>query len=492
MTYTFSGGIHIKGMKSTAKMKAVEFLDVPSVAIPMSQHIGAPCKVLVSVGDHVDIGQCIGDGTGLCAPVHASVSGKVLAIERRQLSSGAMVEHVVIENDGQNSVCADIKGVDKPLTELGFDEIVEKVRAAGIVGMGGAAFPAHKKLRSAKGKAKRLIINCAECEPYITANHRLMLEEPEAIIKGTKILIHALGLRGAVIAIEQNKANAARALQSKINDKRLIGIKMLETKYPQGDERQIIYALYGKEVPAGKLPTDVGFVLFNAETVANIYRALSSGMPSVYKRVTVDGNCIKKPCNLIVPVGTSFSDIAEHCGGTKKKFARLIVGGPMMGQAQWSLDSSVTKSTGALLFLSAGDEKSGNCIRCGRCMQVCQMRLVPALLAANSRKGLYENCASLGALNCVECGCCTYICPGKVPIVQYIRDAKSAIREASARLKKASAPKEEKAAESFTTVEEAAVEETKAEAVAEQPMEEASLFSLETISEETKGADDTK
>ncbi len=400
----------------------------------MSQHIGAPCKVLVSVGQHVDVGQCIGDNPdALCCPVHASVSGTVVAIERRQIANGSMVEHVVIENDMQNTVSADIRGVDKALLDLSTEEIIEKIRAAGIVGMGGAAFPAYAKLQSAQGKVKRLIINCAECEPYITSNHRLLLEQPEAVIKGAKILIHALGLRQAVIAIEDNKANAAHALQQHITDKRLIGIKMLATKYPQGDERQIIYALYGKEIPAGKLPVDVGCVLFNAETVANIYRALTSGMPTVHKRLTVDGNAIKRPHNLIVPVGTSYADIATFCGGTKKKFARLISGGPMMGQAQWSLDSVVTKSTGALLFMNADEEKEGNCIRCGKCMTVCQMRLVPSLLAANSRKGLYENCEALGVRNCVECGCCTYICPGRVPIVQYIRNAKAAINDAKKR-----------------------------------------------------------
>ncbi len=437
VTYTFSGGIHIKEMKNTAKMKTVEFLDVQKVAIPMSQHIGAPCKVLVSVGDHVDIGQCIGDNPdALCCPVHASVSGTVTAIERRQLSNGKMVDHVVIENDGEGTFAPDMEGVDKPLLELTAEEIVERIRNAGIVGMGGAAFPTYEKIRSAKGKAKRLIINCAECEPYITANHRLLLEQPEAVIKGIKILIHALGLRNAVIALEDNKANAAKVLDKYITDKRLISVKMLETKYPQGDERQIIYALYGKEIPAGGLPVDVGCVLFNAETVANIYRALSSGLPAVYKRVTVDGNAIKRPQNIIVPVGTSYADIAAFCGGTKKKFARLISGGPMMGQAQWSLEGVVTKSTGALLFMTEDKEKMGSCIRCGRCMKVCQMRLVPSLLAANSRKELYENCESLGALNCVECGCCTYVCPGRVPIVQYIRNAKSAINEARSRAKK--------------------------------------------------------
>ncbi len=425
---TFEGGIHIKGCKHTAGIKTVDLFDVKRVAIPLVQHIGAPCKATVTVGDYVKVGRCIGENEqSLCCPVHASVSGKVVALENRVAANGSRVTHIVIENDGKYSVAEEIKGTDKELTELTADEIIEAVRKGGIVGMGGAAFPTYQKIRSALGKAKNLIINCAECEPYITSNHRLLLEQPETVVKGIKILIHALGLRRAVIAIEDNKQDAVAALRRVINDKALIGIKVLETKYPQGDERQIINAIYGKELPAGKLPADIGCVIFNAETVAAIYRVLSSGMPVVYKRVTVDGDSIKKPMNLQVPVGTSFAEIAEFCGGTKKRFSRLVVGGPMMGVAQWSLDSVVTKSTNALLFLSDGDERTGQCIRCGKCISVCQMRLMPTLLAAYSEKELYDECARLNVKSCVECGCCTYICPAKLPIVQYIRNAKTVL-----------------------------------------------------------------
>lgn len=435
MKYTFLGGIHLDEHKSTSGMRAVPFTEPKQVAIPMSQHIGAPCQPLVKVGDTVTVGQCIGDNkNALCCPVHASVSGKVIALEERIAYNGNKVVHAVLENDFNYTPCPDLSPVTVPLEQLTADEIISRVRDAGIVGMGGAAFPTYAKIQSALGKVKHLIINCAECEPYITANHRLMLEQPEAVIKGIKILIHALGVRKAVIAIEDNKEDVIRLFEKKIEDKALIDIKVLKTKYPQGDERQIIYALYGKEIPTGKLPADVGCVLFNPETAVSVYRALSSGMPVVQKRVTVDGDAIKKPSNLIVPVGTSFSDVAEVCGGTKKRFSRLISGGPMMGQAQWSLDSVVTKSTGALLFFGPMKEEIGQCIRCGRCVRACQMHLMPALLAANSEKGLYEECEKLGALSCVECGCCTYVCPGKVPIVQHIRNAKGAINEHKRRL----------------------------------------------------------
>ncbi len=430
MAYTFLGGIHLDERKNTAAMPAELYADPKQVAIPMLQHIGAPCKPLVSVGDTVTVGQCIGENNdALCCSVHASVSGKVLALEERRGITGAAITHVVIENDFNYTPCPDLQGVQTALEDMSTEDVVARLRSAGIVGMGGATFPAYAKLQSAIGKVKHLIINCAECEPYITANHRLMLEEPDTVINGIKILIHALGLRRAVIAIEDNKPDVIELFNKKITDKALISVKVLKTKYPQGDERQIIYALYGKEIPAGKLPADVGCVLFNPETVACIYRAFSTGMPVVQKRVTVDGDAIKKPRNLIVPIGTSFADIAEACGGTKKKFARLINGGPMMGQAQWSLNYSVTKGTGALLFLSDMKEEIGQCIRCGKCVRACQMHLMPALLAAYSEKEKYEECENLGVLSCVECGCCTYVCPGKVPIVQYIRNAKGAINE---------------------------------------------------------------
>lgn len=431
MELTFRGGVRMDEHKNTSSVAAVPFAEPKQVAIAMQQHIGAPCIPTVSVGDHVDIGQCVGDNpNALCCPVHASVSGKVTAVEKRVSASGAPVTHVVIENDGLYTVTPELDPVTGDLQKLTPEDIIGRVRKAGIVGMGGAAFPSYAKISSSIGKAKRLIINCAECEPYITANHRLMLEHTEDVLRGVKVLIYALGVRKAVIAVEDNKPDVIKLLNSVIDDKALIDVKALKTKYPQGDERQIVYALYGKEIPTGKLPADVGCVLFNPETAFSVYRSLSTGMPVIHKRITVDGDAIKKPCNLVVPVGTSAAEIAEFCGGVKKKLARVISGGPMMGQALCDLNCCVVKGTGALLFLSDEKEQPYACIRCGKCVRACPMHLLPVELAAYAEKRDYSACEKLNALSCVECGSCAYVCPGKVPIVQFIRDAKAAIKDA--------------------------------------------------------------
>ena len=427
MAYTFSGGIHLKENKNTKSSPAREFLEPPHVAIAMKQHTGLPCLPLVAAGERVCVGQPVGDNReGLCCPVHASVSGTVKALETMFSLNGERVVHAVIENDFKNELWTELRGETRPLETLAPAEIIARIRDAGIVGMGGGAYPAYAKLKSALGKARNLIINCAECEPYLTAGHRLLLERPEDVIKGIKILIHTLGLRKAVIAIEENKPDAVRALDAAISDKALIEIKIMKTKYPQGDERQIIRALFDREIPAGKTPAETGFAVFNPETALNIYQALATGLPSVYKRLTVDGNAVKKPGNLIVPVGTPFSEIARLCGGLKKRFRRLIVGGPMMGQAAWSLNGCVVKGTGGLLFLGGETEPNGACIRCGRCISACPARLMPSLLAAHAEKGGFEECKRLGLSRCVECGCCSYVCPGRVPLVQHIRNAKAA------------------------------------------------------------------
>ena len=431
MVKTFKGGLHVDAAKNTSNSPIETFPAPATVAIPLQQHIGAPAQPLVKKGDPVAVGQTIGRfDAGLSCPVHASVSGTVKDIEMRPAANGVgKTAFVVIENDGLNTLSDEVGPYDGDPFTADAETIIERVKNAGISGMGGAAFPTYAKIQSGIGKAKQVIINCAECEPYITANHRLMLEEPERITGGAKILARALGVEKIIFAIEDNKPDAAETLEKATQGETGTEVVRLKTKYPQGDERQLIFAIDGVELPAGKLPADVGSVIFNAETAAHVHSAMTTGMPLVSRVVTVDGDAIERSANLRVPIGTSYADIFEYLGGTKESFTRLINGGPMMGQAQWSLAGVVTKSTSALLVLS--DEKqpeAPSCIHCGRCVSVCPMHLMPSYLAAFSKAEDEENAEKYGILSCVECGCCTYICPARVPIVQHIRNTKASIQ----------------------------------------------------------------
>ena len=450
MAYTFSGGIHVEEFKNTKKCR-IEALPPPSsVSISLAQHIGAPAEACVSVGDTVGIGQKIGDLPEgmLGCPVHASVSGRVKSITKKVQSSGAAAECVEIENDFLDTVSQDVRPMEKKLADVTTDEIVSVVREAGIVGMGGAAFPTWAKIKSAIGKVDRIIVNGAECEPFITANHRLMLERPASLINGVKILLKALGVRTAYIAVEDNKPDVIEKLEELVAQSSMISVRVVKTKYPQGDERQLVYALTGREIPAGKLPADVGCVVFNAETCAAIYRAFADGMPSVSRIVTVDGDCVRHPKNLLVPIGTSVRELIEFCGGLTREPSRLINGGPMMGTAQWDTEMPVTKSTSAVLLFSDrfGRKKaaSASCIRCGRCIANCPMRLMPMYIAQFSKIGDMKRAEEYGAMSCVECGSCSYNCPGGVEIVQYIRVAKAAIKTERARAAADAAKREDR------------------------------------------------
>lgn len=440
LAYTFQGGIHVEEYKNTRRCR-IETLPPPkTVSIPLSQHIGSPAVPCVVKGDHVMIGQKIGDinPESLGCPVHASVSGTVVDIVRKTIPTGAVVEHIVIENDMQNTVSDECIPISKRLADVTTDEIIDVVRNAGISGMGGAAFPTYAKIKSSLGKVDRIIINCAECEPFITANHRLLLEQPASVINGIKILIKALGVRTAYIAIEDNKLDAANKLEELLAGSKMISVKVMKTKYPQGDERQLIYALTGREIPTGKLPSDVGCVIFNAETCSAIYKAFANGIPLVSRIVTVDGDCVKRPKNLLVPIGTSVTDIIEYCGGLVRQPKKLISGGPMMGTAQWDTEMPVTKATSAILLFSDNFGKKNvpvqTCIRCGKCVANCPMHLMPIYIAQFSQKGELAKCEKYGAMSCVECGSCSYNCPGGVEIVQYIRAAKSEIKAEKVRL----------------------------------------------------------
>ncbi len=387
----------------------------------------------VKKGDRVLKGQVIGEVKGgLGCPVHASVSGTVLSVSAVNNAKAEPVKTVIIENDGLDELCPEILPFEQKLSEATTEDIIEMVRSAGIAGMGGATFPTYAKIASAVDRVEHLIVNCAECEPFITANHRLMLERPGDIVNGVKILMKALGLRESFIAVENNKMDAVDRLEEKIARSKKIKIRVMKTKYPQGDERQLIYAITGQELKAGKLPADVGCVIFNAETCAAIYRAFSTGMPLIERIVTVDGDCIQKPKNILAPIGASYRDLIDFCGGLKKPPKKLINGGPMMGVAQWNIDGPVTKGTSAILALSeqmcSRDNESFACIRCGRCVQNCPMHLMPNYLALFSQNGRYSEAGRYNLMSCVECGTCSYNCPGHVPIVQYIRAAKGRLR----------------------------------------------------------------
>lgn len=445
MAYTFRGGIHVEEYKNTRRCR-IEALPAPEiVTIPLSQHIGAPAAALVKKGDSVTVGQKIGEVSGgLGCPVHSSISGTVTDIVKKNAQSGFPVEYVVIQNDFKDTVCPDIHPVSKKLTEVTTEEVIEIVREAGISGMGGAAFPTYAKIQSALGKVDKLIVNCAECEPFITANHRLLLEQPASVINGVKILLKALGVRTAYLAVEDNKTDAIEKLEEMTEGSKMISVKVMKTKYPQGDERQLVYALTGVEIPAGKLPADVGCVIFNAETCAAVYRAFAFGMPLISRIVTVDGDCVKRPRNILAPIGTRVTDLVEFCGGLVREPRKIINGGPMMGAAQWDTEMPVTKSTSAVLLFSEGfgrkSVETQSCIRCGKCIRNCPMHLMPMYIAQFSKLHDLKRAEEYGAMNCVECGSCSYNCPGGVEIVQHIRVAKAAIKAEKTRLASLSKP----------------------------------------------------
>ncbi len=430
---TFKGGVHPPDNKALAAGAAIKDAQPPKQAvIPLSQHIGAPCNCVVEVGQEVKKGQLIGEPTAfVSAPVHASVSGKVVALTQVPNAMGRMVQAVVVENDGKEEWT---QLQDNPdYMSLSPDELKEKIKNAGIVGMGGATFPTHVKLSPPKEKPiDVVIINGAECEPYLTADHRLMVERPEEVIEGLKILMKILGVSKGYVGIENNKPDAIEKMTEAASREPNIEVKALEVKYPQGAEKMLIKAIVDREVPAGGLPMDVGVVVQNVGTAVAIYEACRYGKPLIERVVTVTGRGVKQPGNLMARIGTPIGQLIEECGGFTDNPKKVILGGPMMGFAQFSLDVPVTKGTSGVLVLSeqeyVSSEKYGPCIRCGRCVDACPMGLMPLMLSLLSEKGHYEDTKDYNIMDCFECGTCTYVCPAKRPIVQHIRLAKSLIK----------------------------------------------------------------
>ena len=436
MKRLFFGGIHPQYQKEMSTGITDFHTIVPKqVVIPMQQHIGAPCQPRVAVGDRVLRYQKIGDGEGLCVPVHASVSGTVVAIEPRPHTSGRQVLSVVIENDLRDEAVP-TAGCEKPIAEMDNDEILHTIREAGIVGMGGAAFPGNVKALSAMGHVDTLIANACECEPYITADDSLLRTNPEQVLQGMQILRHILNPERLVLAVEDNKAEAIKKVQSLLPEFPGIELAVLPTQYPQGAEKQLIQALTGREVPGGQLPVSVGCAVFNVSTFAAVYRAVRLGTPLTERIVTISGEAIASPQNFIVRIGTPFHDLIEVAGGLNDKTERVISGGPMMGVAQRDLSVPVIKATNSILCLLRdrnGAAENPVCLRCGKCVAVCPMRLQPLYMYRYQKAGNVAELKRLNLMDCIECGSCAFTCPGKLPLVERFRKGKQMIREASAK-----------------------------------------------------------
>ncbi len=449
MAQAFFGGVHPHDMKAATNEKAIEQLPAPAqVVIPMSQHFGAPCTPLVKAGDHVKVGQKIGEFRGLGAPIHSSVSGTVKAVEPRPYSMGGNIMSVVIDNDCQDEVSEEVQAPANP-DALSVDEMVEIVKNAGIVGMGGATFPTHVKISGGIGKVDTVIINGAECEPYITGDHRAMLERSEEIIGGATYLAKMFGVEKVVIGVEVNKQNGIDQLNKTIAEKHApVVVEGLRCRYPQGGEKQLCQAITGKQVPPGGLPSNIGCAVFNINTTCAIYKAITTGMPVVKKVVTVSGSGVVEPKNVEVIIGTPIQELLDFCGGFTEEPGKVLYGGPMMGMAQYTADIPVAKGTGCMLAFCEKEEQTvehPQCIRCGKCVGVCPMHLEPLFLYQYASKGLVDELNDAHIMDCMECGACAYTCPARLHLTHMFKTGKQLVKDAAAKAKAAAEAK--KAAE---------------------------------------------
>ena len=419
MKTTFSGGIHPAYNKELTADQAIVDMPLPKrVRLLCKQHLGAPCKPLVAKGDVVTVGQKIADTDAfVSAPIIASVSGEVAAVD---------AQGIEIITDEEKSC---FQGAPKKYSSS--EELRQIIREAGIVGLGGATFPTHVKLSPPQGKEiHTLILNGAECEPFLSTDHRVMVEMGAELVAGMKLLMQACGATAAVIGIEKNKPEAIAKLTELCQDLDNVQVIGLPVVYPQGGERQLIKSLTGKEVPVGGLPLDLGIVVSNVATAVAVYQAVALGQPLIDRVVTVSGKGIVRPGNIRVRLGTSLGDLIEFCGGMTADAVKVVNGGPMMGKAVSSLDLPVTKGTsGILVFTDAEvriyEEKT--CIRCASCVDACPMKLLPNYLGLYSRKSMYNDAEQINLFNCIECGCCSYVCPARIPLVHYIQKAKNEI-----------------------------------------------------------------
>lgn len=436
---SFKGGIHPPhAKKQTEKLPVVNAVEPTVVTIPLRQHIGAPCEPIVAKGDQVKVGQKIGEATAFVStPVHSSVSGTVKEVAVKSVLGGREL-CVVIESDGLNTLHEDVKPKGD-INSLSGKEILGIIKDLGIVGMGGAGFPTHVKLSPPPEKnIDVVILNGAECEPYLTADHRLMLESPEDIIYGLKAIMKVLDVKEGYIGIESNKPDAIAKMQEVLGSDSTIKVVGLHTKYPQGAEKQLIYACTKREVPSGGLPMDAGAVVNNVATAAAVAEAIQKGMPLVERICTITGGAINKPQNMKIKVGTQLSEIVEQCDGFKGTPGKVILGGPMMGLATDTIEIPSTKTTSGILCFDQEESKLPepvNCIKCGKCVSICPAFIQPVLISAHALKGDYDKAESYRALDCIECGSCSFVCPSKRPLLHSIRVAK---REIIAKKRKSS------------------------------------------------------
>lgn len=429
---TFRGGIHPYEGKELSKDHPIEkYLPKGDLVYPLSQHIGAPSVPCVKKGDTVLAGQKIADAGGFVSvPLHASVSGTVKGIEKRLNATGSMVDCIVIENDQQYQ---ETEFQEARLEDLTKEEILNRIKEGGVVGMGGAGFPTHVKLAPKDpSKIEYILVNGAECEPYITSDYRRMIEEPEKVVKGLQVILTLFDSAKGYICIEDNKPDCIAKMKELVKDIDRIEVKEMMTKYPQGGERTLIYAATGREINSSMLPADVGCVVDNVETVISVYKAVILGRPVNSRVVTVTGDGIKEPKNLLVLAGTDMSELVDAAGGLKGKIAKTISGGPMMGFALYDLHVPCTKTTSAFLFLehdavSEAQEIQTACINCGRCVSVCPGHVLPARLAKLAERGDMAGFEALDGMECCECGCCSYICPAKRPLTQSIKSMRKMV-----------------------------------------------------------------
>jgi len=434
MAGSFYGGVHPDDAKSLSNQCAIVEMLLPStVVLPVRQHIGAPATVSVEKGDHVNKGQVIGKAGGFVStPIHASISGTVKTIEPRYTPLGMKVQSVVIDGDGEDT-WADGLNTQRDISSMSVDDMRDAIRNAGIVGMGGAAFPTHVKLSPPCNKLiDTVIINGVECEPYSTCDHRLMLERPGDIVKGFTIIMKILGCKKGYIGIELNKTDAIKVMREEVRDVPGVSVVGLKVKYPQGGEKQLIYALTKRRVPAGGLPMDIGCVVQNVGTAAAIYEAIVLKRPLIQRVVTVTGNGVQRPVNVIARLGQSFASLIEHAGGYTGKTAKLIMGGPMMGISQFTDDVPVIKGTSCVLVMEEDQIDMGvpqPCISCARCVEVCPMNLVPTIIARFVEYERWNKAKEYGILDCFECGCCTYICPANRKLLENIKFGKAKLAQ---------------------------------------------------------------